>query len=187
MRFAFIMEATIVSNLGFNVKIRKNKGFSLIELIIVIALIGIIAAIAAPNFTRYRDNTNLREAARDVSSDIQLYKQRAIAENVRYRIDFTIGGNKYEIKRETTLNSGDFDTNPNKITKEMGSTNAIETSVPANFGGHSHVTFLPRGTIEENPSSPNADGLTLRHKTRLSTAMINVSKLGRANVQYDLK
>jgi type II secretion system protein H len=180
MRFAFIMKATVATNLGHDVKIRRKSGFSLVELIIVIALIGIMTAIAAPNFTRYRDNTNLREAARDISSDLQLYKQQAIAENVRYRITFDSGANNYVVQKTTTLAPNVF--NPPLITKDIGSGNAIETSTAASFGGNPYVTFLPRGTIEEAAGG----SLTLRHKTRLSTAKINVNMMGRTNVEYTI-
>ena len=162
-------------------KTRKNKGFSLIELIIVLAILGTVAAIAAPNFTRYRDNANLKEAARDISSDIQLYKQRAVAENVRYRITFNSGANNYVVQRETTLNAGNFSANT-LLTKDIGSANAIETYVAASFGGNPYITFSPRGTIEEATGS-----LTLRHTRRDSKAKINVTIMGRTYVEYTLK
>jgi prepilin-type N-terminal cleavage/methylation domain-containing protein len=48
----------------------NRRGFSLVELIIVIALIAITAAIAVPGFRNYSINTNLRSAVRDMEADL---------------------------------------------------------------------------------------------------------------------
>jgi type IV pilus assembly protein PilA len=46
----------------------NNKGFTLIELMIVIAIIGILAAIAIPNFIAYRDKAYCSSAETDVQT-----------------------------------------------------------------------------------------------------------------------
>ena len=47
---------------------RNQKGFTLIELMIVIAIIGILAAIAIPNFIAYRNKSFCSRAESDANS-----------------------------------------------------------------------------------------------------------------------
>ena len=68
---------------------RKNTaGFTLIELMIVVAIVGVLAAIAVPSYSAYVAKAN-RAAARGQLEQAAQYMQRFYAANDRYNIDRT--------------------------------------------------------------------------------------------------
>jgi prepilin-type N-terminal cleavage/methylation domain-containing protein len=170
------------------VKIKSSRGFSLIEMVTVLAIVVIAASVASPYLNSFRQNTNLKEAARDMSSDIYLYKQQAVKENRGYQINFSALANTYTIQQETVVNNVRTGNYVALTTKTVGAGNAniVIFGTPSFDSGVTYITLNPRGTAS-NCNNGNGCVVTLQHTKRLSTATITTNLMGRVNVQYNLK
>jgi len=149
---------------------KSRKGFTLVELMIVVALLAIIAAIGGLALNAYTLNRNLKSAAREIVSDFFVYRARAVSEGKTYRIAFDVDGSSYTIQPGSS-------TPVTRTPMAFGSDIRI---VDANFGGGKTVNFLPRGTV-----SPFGN-IKLRNG-RQSNATIKVNITGRTYVKFDIK
>lgn len=62
---------------------KKSKGFTLIELMIVVAIIGILAAIAIPNFMAYQCKAKTTEA-KSILGNLRTLQETYFAEESKY-------------------------------------------------------------------------------------------------------
>ena len=67
---------------------KKDSGFSLFELLMVIAVIAVVSAIVTPNFLSWRSNAKLRGAAGNLKNDLELSKTRAVRERSKVTVTF---------------------------------------------------------------------------------------------------
>jgi prepilin-type N-terminal cleavage/methylation domain-containing protein len=77
---------------------RPERGFSLIELLVVVGIIAVMAAVGLPAIGRYFRNYQIRNAAREVASEIQTARTKAIMKNVNWGVLFvTLSPTTYRV------------------------------------------------------------------------------------------
>lgn len=112
-------------------KQQHNDGFTLIEMMIVIAIIAISASMAAPNLMLWFDNLSVKSAARDLYSAMQEARIIAVKQNADTAIVFDRANSRYEIRSdwgsgnnlESTVLLSSY---KNKV--QFGNGNATETA-----------------------------------------------------------
>ena len=67
---------------------KKSAGFTLVELMIFIAIVAILSAVAIPNIIGWLSNYRLRSAVNDLLSNMQLAKVTAIKTNSNCTVTF---------------------------------------------------------------------------------------------------
>lgn len=123
---------------------KSSRGFSIIEVIVVVAIIGLLLSIGVPSFFTWTQNLQIRTGAEAVLAGYNIAKNEAVRRNVN--VEMSISNNTgWDVHTAadpaTSLQSRD----PNE-----GSVNVTSTILP---NGAFTVTFNGMGRV-----APNSDG-----------------------------
>jgi type IV fimbrial biogenesis protein FimT len=153
-----------------------SSGFTLIELMVVLAILGIVALIAAPSFSGFLARSKLRGAAHEASADLQYARSESVQKNRGFRVEFNATG--YEIWRMSRTSSTTKDAStaaaPNPV--KVGQWGDPRTS--ASSGASMVVDFNPvraSATVSDGP-------LELSHSAISGTVRLRVHSTGRVEL-----
>jgi type IV fimbrial biogenesis protein FimT len=122
----------------------KSSGFTLVELMVTVALIAILMKIALPSFNNLMRSARIRAAAEAVNNGLQKARGEAIAQNKN--VEFILGADtSWTVKLAGSVTP--IQTRP----ASEGSADVTRTVSPA---GTTKVTFNNLGRV----ITPNADG-----------------------------
>jgi len=147
----------------------NQKGITLIELITVMVIIAIGAALTTPNISGWLTGLRLRSATRDVVSMMRVAQIKAVSNNILYRVTFDTANNRYFL--ENSQDSG--------ITwTREGEDQTLPSGVLFNttFAGNT-ATFNPNSTAI-------ASGNIILNNTKGSTKTVSLLALtGRIKIE----
>lgn len=137
----------------------NDSGFTLMELLAAIGVASILMAIAIPSFLSTLPSIRLTDAARQVATDLQQTRMKAIAQSIPYQVSFSSSSYVLQKCNGTCTNDGGTIALPDGIT-------ATASSVPQ---------FQPRGNAATDAT------ITLSNGT--SNTWVCVKIVGRINIQ----
>ena len=150
----------------------NRSGFSLIEIMVVIAIVGIVSLIAIPNMISWRGERQLEGAARSFLADMQLARLRAVREAEDVSVVVNVAGDSYQMivdsDSDYTLDAGEI-----QLRSRTMPTGIIIVS----------TTFAGDRTQFDSRGRPNIIGRATFRNTANSTREVFVNRVGRLRIQ----
>jgi type II secretion system protein H len=145
--------------------LRRRKGFTLIETIVVVAIIGVMSAIAIPQMGTLMDRYRLDGAARLIWADLQNARMTAIKENRSIRAEFDFLAHTYSFFR--------VETGETILTRNLNGEYPTISAYKTNGGS---ITFISTG---ETLNNVNASVITLGPS---ASKTIEIKETGRITI-----
>lgn len=124
-----------------------KRGFSILEALVIVALIAAILLIVVPNFFRMMQRWRIQSTAATISTNLNFARAAAIKQKKQYRVQIKDVGespaNTYRIQRDVSGDSGTYE-NYTKLDLD------IPDGVDIKSGSLDEVVFDMRGAASPN-------------------------------------
>jgi prepilin-type N-terminal cleavage/methylation domain-containing protein len=176
---------------------RTQRGFSLVELLIIVALIGTLAAIALPVMKDVTASTKLSQAARLVERELQGARLKAVSVNRSLRVRLNCPAAGYLRRVELLGSTADSASNRCLTTAYPFPAPDTDLTTRPNYDGP--ILILPNGAtvtgvdLQFNPDGTTAqvvnnvaqaiDTVTLRVTRQSKSRTVTVNGAGKIQLQ----
>jgi len=156
---------------------QKNSGFTIVEVMIVVAIMAIVASIAVPNMLGSRSDAKLRGAVANLKGDLNTAKMMAVRENALVVVNFFGNGYQVFVDNGAGANSGDCTLNADERS-------LVNRSLPAGVTiDLATSTFADNRTRYNRRGLPQNLGIVVVEDLTGAQRQLELNRLGRIEIQ----
>lgn len=183
-------ESLLVANTNHN---HSARGFTLVELVIIITLLVILLAVGIPAYVNWMPDINLRSAIRNIKSDMELAKSTAIRENTSCALvfDTSTDPDSYLVFRDFDPTDLAYDDTTEEtlikrvsIPKNVTMTSAaFDVDIPTAVGFNSRGIPYTYDTVTSETKDLAGDGFVTLENTKNNHRRVRLTIVGLATIQ----
>jgi len=169
-----------------------KKGMTVTELVTVVAIIGIVLAIAVPTFSRFKASSKVKGTAMLVYGDLNLAKIKAMETGVSHTVIFgqQIGGVTYDyVVIKDDDGDCEYDDPDEEVLRRVlfaddyQGVSIQNNTLANNDDGLPAVRFNSKGFSKNNSGGFGAGTITLQESRYSMTKDVVISSMGRIKIE----
>ena len=163
--------------------VRRENGYSLIELSVVLLLLGLVVLVGMPSMQDWLERYRVRTAAQGIAADLQLQRMRAVSRNTRFTLAFDQATGTFTLWQGDPVAGYTDQISPEPVVLPQGVTftDPIDDPIELSWQGNLDVAvFHPDGSLNDRLAQD--DTITLTNSIGDSFRIVMNQVTGRVQV-----